>query len=64
MYLSVKGSHDIEHMIEKGKVKKEYFRRLRLVVGVELSAKNKIQDGGSLAVSVLRYSIGIINWLH
>jgi hypothetical protein len=28
----------------------------------ELSAKNKIQPTGALAVSVLRYSFGIINW--
>ena len=43
MYLSVEGSHDIEHTIEKGKVKKEYFRRLRLVVGVELSERIKFK---------------------
>ena len=36
--------------------------RLRLVLGTELSAKNKIQAIGSLAVPVLRYSFGIINW--
>jgi hypothetical protein len=28
----------------------------------KLSAKNKIQGIGSLAVPVLRYSFGIINW--
>jgi hypothetical protein len=28
----------------------------------ELSEKNKIQASGSLAVAVLRYSFGIINW--
>jgi hypothetical protein len=28
----------------------------------ELSAKNKMQAIGSLAVPVLRYSFGIINW--
>ena len=31
-------------------------------MGTELSAKNKIQAIGSLAVPVLRYSFGIINW--
>ena len=35
--------------------------RLRLVLGTELSAKNKIQVIGSLAVPVLRYSFGIVN---
>ena len=31
-------------------------------MGTELSAKNKIQAIGSLAVPVLRYSFGIVNW--
>jgi len=35
---------------------------LRLVLGTELSAKNKIQTIGSLAVPVLRCSFGIVNW--
>jgi len=38
------------------------LRRLRLVLGTELSAKNKIQAIGSLVVPVLRYSFGIVNW--
>ena len=38
------------------------MRRLRLVLSTELSAKNKIQAIGSLAVPVLRDSFGIINW--
>ena len=38
------------------------MRRLILVLSTELSAKNKIQAIGSLAVPVLRYSFGIINW--
>ena len=35
---------------------------MRLVLGTELSAKNKIRAAGSLAVPVLRYSFGIVNW--
>jgi len=31
-------------------------------LGTELSAKNKIQAIGSLAVPVLRHSFGIVNW--
>jgi ribosomal protein L17 len=37
-------------------LKKAYLRRLRLVLGTELSAKNKIQATASLAVPVFRYS--------
>jgi len=61
-YLGIEVSFDIQHKNMKEKQKKEYLRRLRLVLGTELSAKNKIQAIGSLAVPVLRYSFGIINW--
>jgi len=61
-YLGIEESFDIQHKNEKEKLKKEYLRRLRLVLSTELSTKNKIQAIGSLAVPVLRYSFGIINW--
>jgi len=61
-YLGIEESHDIHHKNEKGKLKKQYRRRLRLVLGTELRAKNKIQTIGSLVVPVLRYSFGIVNW--
>jgi hypothetical protein len=38
------------------------LRRLRLVSGIELSSKNKIQAIGSLVVPALRYSFGIVKW--
>ena len=60
-YLRIEENFDIQHKNEKEKLKKEYLRRLRLVLSTELSAKNKIQAIGSLAVPVLRYSFGIIN---
>ena len=60
-YLGIEESFDIQHKNEKGKLKKEYLR-MKLVLGTELSAKNKIQAIGSLAVPVLRYSFGIVNW--
>jgi len=61
-YLGIEESFDIQHKNEKEKLKKEYLRRLRLVLGTELSAKNKIQAIRSLTVPVLRYSFGIVNW--
>jgi hypothetical protein len=54
MYLGIEGSYDIEQMTEKKSLKKEYFRRLRLVFDTELSKTNKIQATGSWAVPVLR----------
>jgi len=53
-YLGIEENFDIQHKNKKEKLKKEYLRRLRLVLGTELSAKNKIQAIGSLAVPVLR----------
>jgi hypothetical protein len=61
-YLGVEESHNIGHKKEKDRLKKEYIRRLRLILSTELSAKNKMQAIGSLAIAVLRYSFGIINW--
>jgi hypothetical protein len=46
----------------KERLKEEYTRRLRMVLKSELNAKNKITAIGTLAVPVLRYSFGIINW--
>jgi len=61
-YLGIEESFDVQHKKEKEKLKKEYLRRLRLVLGTELSTKNKIQANGSLAVPVHRYSFRIVNW--
>jgi len=52
-YLGIEESFDIQHKNEKEKLKKEYLRRLRLVLSTELSSKNKIQAIGSLAVQYL-----------
>jgi hypothetical protein len=43
-------------------LKKEYTRRLRMILKSELSAKNKITAIGALGIPVLRYSFGIIKW--
>ena len=61
-YLCIEESFDIQHKKEKDKLKKEYLRRLRLVLGTKLSENNKIQAIGSLAVPVLRDMFGFINW--
>jgi hypothetical protein len=53
MYLGIDVSHDIEHKIEKQKLKKEYFRGLRLVFSTDIRAKNKIRGIRPLAVPVL-----------
>jgi hypothetical protein len=54
--------NDTEHKSEKEKLKKEYLRRWGLDLDAELNTKNKVQTTGSMAVSVLRHSSGILNW--
>jgi len=60
--LGIEESFNIQHKNEKEKMKKEYLKRLRLILSTELSAKNNVQGTVSLAVPVLRHSFEIINW--
>jgi len=46
----------------KERLKQYYSRRLRMILISELNARNKITVNGALAVPVVRYSFGIINW--
>jgi len=57
-YLGTEESYDIQHKNEKEKLKEEYFCILRIVMGTELSAKNKIQAIGSLVVPALELLTG------
>ena len=60
-YLAIEESEDI-HQQMKERLKQEYSRRLRMILKSELNAMNKITAIGALAVPVLRYSFGTINW--
>ena len=46
----------------KEKIKKEYYRRIRLVIVLELNAVNRTNAINALAVPVVAYSFNIINW--
>jgi len=61
-YLGTEESEDIQHQQMKERLKKEYSRRLRMILQSELKARNKITAIGALAVPILRYTFGIINW--
>ena len=58
--------------LEKDKMKKEYLRRLRLVLDKELNIKNKILVTGSMTVPVHRYILELLtgakknckNWIE
>ena len=57
-----KEGEGIEHQQIKERLKEECNRRLRMILKSELNARNKITAIGALAVPVLRYSFGTINW--
>jgi hypothetical protein len=53
-------NYNIENKNEKEGLKKEYIWRLRLILNTELSAENKMQATGSLAVPVLRSALELL----
>ena len=61
-YLGIEESEGIQHQQMKERLKKEYSRRLRMILKSDLNSRNTITATGALAVPVLKYSFGIINW--
>lgn len=61
-YLGIEEADGTEHHKMKAKVKKEYKRRLKLVLRSQLNARNKITAINTLAVPVVSYSYGVLNW--
>ena len=52
----------IQHHKIKVKIRKEYKRRIKLVLKSELNSRNKIAAINTLAVPVIFYSYGVIDW--
>ena len=46
----------------KEKIRKEYYRRIPMVLKSELNFANKLEAINTLAVLVVTYSFNIINW--
>ena len=61
-YLGVDKSDGIQHSKMKEKIRKEYYRRVKLIFTTELNGRNKMEAINSLAVPVVQYSFGIIDW--
>ena len=61
-YLGADESDGIQHRKMKEKIRKEYLRRVRLILRTELNGINKIEAVNSLAVPVVQYTFGIIDW--
>ena len=60
-YLGVNEGDGINHASMKEKIRKEYYRRIRLVLKTKLNSKNRIEPINTLAVPVVQYSFNIIN---
>ena len=61
-YLGVNEGDGINHVSMKEKIRKEYYRRIRLVLKTKLNSKNLMEAINTLAVPVVQYSFNIINW--
>ena len=50
------------HTEMKDKIQKEYYRRVRQLMSSKLNGGNTIRAINSRAVSLVRYSAGILKW--
>ena len=60
--LGIEEGEGIHHHKIKVKIGKVYKRRIKLVLKSELNARNKIAAINTLAVPVILYSYGVIDW--
>ncbi|KAF2902350.1 hypothetical protein ILUMI_03841 [Ignelater luminosus] len=61
-YLGTNETWGIDEIHVKDRLRREYIRRVRKVLKSELNSRNKMLAIGDVAVPVLQYSFGIINW--
>ena len=61
-YLGMVEGEGVQNHQMKVKIKKEYKRWIKLVLNSKLSARNRIAAINTLAVPVVLYSYGIIDW--
>ena len=61
-YLGMEEGEGVQHHKMKVKVMKEYKRTIKLLLTSEMNARNKIATINTLAVPVIHYSYGVIDW--
>ena len=61
-YLGIEENSQIQHKTMRTKITKEYIKRVKKVCKSNLTSKNKITAINQLAVPVITYGIGIIDW--
>ena len=61
-YLGILEAEEIREKSMKSNIQKEYFRRVRKILKSKLNGTNCIKAINSRAVSLVRYSAGILKW--
>ena len=61
-YLGMEEGEGVQHHKMKVKIKKEYKQWIKLVFSSQLNARNSITATNTLAVPVILYSYGVIDW--
>ena len=61
-YFVILEANDIMHTEMKDKIQREYYRRVRQLTSSKLNGGNTIRAINSRAVSLVRYSAGILKW--
>ena len=60
-YLGVDESNGIQHSMMRKRLRREYFRRVKVILRTELYGRNKILAINEFALPVLTYSFGVIH---
>ena len=61
-YLGVDDSNGIQQRTMRERLRREYFRRVKLVLQTELYGRNNIPAINGFALPVLNYGFGVIHW--
>ena len=61
-YPGMEDGEGVQHHKMKVNIRKVYRRRIKLMLNSELNARNKIAAINTLAVPVILYSYGVIDW--
>ena len=61
-YLGMEEGEGVQRHKMKVKIRREYKRRIKLVLKSELNARNKIAAINTLAVPVILYTYAVIDW--
>ena len=61
-YLGIEENSNIQHKLMRKKISAQYVKRVKAICRTELTTKNKITAINQLAVPVVTYGFGIVDW--